>query len=116
MSAVEKAFWTAAASLENALPPGFQAVSSVGLSDSPTDDVQHTLFHLPGEPSDAKVAFETRLQAFFCHVQFLQCGILQGEVSPPLSENEYLPQFALSHSHTGVLSSPAKKRKLEWYV
>ncbi|KAB8235772.1 uncharacterized protein BDW43DRAFT_269562 [Aspergillus alliaceus] len=118
MAAVEKAFWTAAAGLEAALPPKVDTARSVQPLISPTEEMYHILFQLPGEPSDAKVAFEKQLEAFVGHIGFLENSALQqGDISPPHSEteNDYSPRSTQSLECTRRVKSPSpRKRKFEW--
>ncbi|KAE8350832.1 hypothetical protein BDV28DRAFT_150555 [Aspergillus coremiiformis] len=114
MTAVENAFLTAAAGLEAALPPTIANAAPVQPFDSPTVDVYHFLLQLPGEPSDAKAAFETQLQAFIGHIQLLHNGTVQSRLSPPHSDNGYSFQSAQDPDDARGVNDPlSRKRKFE---
>lgn len=117
MAAVETAFRTAAAGLESAISTRIHDTHPFQPLGSPAEEVYSLLFRLPGEPSDAKAAFEKQLQAFIGHIQFLQNGALEGDISPPHSDNGYLPHSTLCGQHTEMILSPKpQKRKFAWYV
>ncbi|QMW48445.1 two-component osmosensing histidine kinase (Bos1) [Aspergillus flavus] len=115
MAAVETAFRTAAAGLESAISTRIHDTHPFQPLGSPGEEVYSLLFRLPGEPSDAKAAFEKQLQAFIGHIQFLQNGALEGDISPPHSDNGYLPHSTLCGQHTEMILSPKpRKRKFAW--
>ncbi|KAE8154476.1 hypothetical protein BDV25DRAFT_147740 [Aspergillus avenaceus] len=110
MSAVDHAFWAAAASLETVLPPKSQVMSPVESTDS-TEDARVMSFQLPGKPSDAKSAFETQLQEFTCHIQSLERGNLRIEIPASRRANEQPLSPPLIDARNAF---PLRKRKIEW--
>ncbi|KAI9927840.1 hypothetical protein ASPWEDRAFT_184594 [Aspergillus wentii DTO 134E9] len=113
-SPVDDFFWGAAATLQASLPPASPIVP-----DSPPEDVNLDLSHLPGDPSDAKKAFETELLALVRHVHLLQCGgssPVQNKVVAVVPEEELLcrPATATGLPSRELEFRPALKRKLEF--